>query len=331
MNQKSNKSTKTKRVNEDADVIAFINDGKTQTKLKNSKTDSQTEINSRFSILFRQFFSCIFSALTCSCCLRNSEFKNNCCIYRGNSLNTSNDCNHKHLDHDLDNDSLYNYDDYEEDEDDDDDDDDDDYNYDKADNISHSNHDNCKKRMNFKSGNDHRNVFSFKCFKNKKFISYKNRDAYDEEDEDEDESVSNDKNSIEESIEKKKSIKLNSRNSSSAKRNSSKKIHGKNKHKIQDDELDYIEPPPVTCIRVLRPSNDLTPVRFDSHYNIIQTLNIGSISGSSDTITCIPDVQKEQQVDETDGVFDENDEQNDNDENYCIDYPISINKNTTDF
>jgi hypothetical protein len=32
-------------------------------------------------------------------------------------------------------------------------------------------------------------------------------------------------------------------------------------------------PPPVTCIRVLRPSNDLTPVKFDSHYNIIQTLN----------------------------------------------------------
>jgi hypothetical protein len=45
------------------------------------------------------------------------------------------------------------------------------------------------------------------------------------------------------------------------------------------DDNDLIEPPPVTCIRVLRPSNDLTPVRFDSHYNIIQAISIGSISG----------------------------------------------------
>ena len=40
---------------------------------------------------------------------------------------------------------------------------------------------------------------------------------------------------------------------------------------IQSDSIQF--PPPVSCIRVLRPSNDLTPVRFDSHYNIIQALN----------------------------------------------------------
>lgn len=44
---------------------------------------------------------------------------------------------------------------------------------------------------------------------------------------------------------------------------------------------EYVERPPVTCIRVLRPSNDLTPVRFDSHYNIIQAVTNGSISGPS--------------------------------------------------
>ncbi len=42
----------------------------------------------------------------------------------------------------------------------------------------------------------------------------------------------------------------------------------------QSDILNDIQStPPVSCIRVLRPSNDLTPVRFDSHYNIIQALN----------------------------------------------------------
>lgn len=45
---------------------------------------------------------------------------------------------------------------------------------------------------------------------------------------------------------------------------------------------EYVERPPVTCIRVLRPSNDLTPVRFDSHYNIIQAVSNGSFSGPSD-------------------------------------------------
>ncbi len=39
-----------------------------------------------------------------------------------------------------------------------------------------------------------------------------------------------------------------------------------------DDNLNS-DQPPITCIRVLRPSNDLTPVRFDSHYNIIQAEN----------------------------------------------------------
>ncbi len=39
------------------------------------------------------------------------------------------------------------------------------------------------------------------------------------------------------------------------------------------------QPPPVTCIRVLRPSNDLTPVKFDSHYNIIQSASLGSLGG----------------------------------------------------
>lgn len=47
------------------------------------------------------------------------------------------------------------------------------------------------------------------------------------------------------------------------------------------DGEEFIERPPVTCIRVLRPSNDLTPVRFDSHYNIIQAVSSGSLSGPS--------------------------------------------------
>ena len=40
-----------------------------------------------------------------------------------------------------------------------------------------------------------------------------------------------------------------------------------------DDYDYYTEPQPVTCIRVLRPSNDLSAVRFDSHYNIIDIKN----------------------------------------------------------
>lgn len=50
----------------------------------------------------------------------------------------------------------------------------------------------------------------------------------------------------------------------------------------QDDRSDLesycANHPPITCIRVLRPSNDLTPIRFDSHYNIIQTESIENIS-----------------------------------------------------
>jgi hypothetical protein len=51
---------------------------------------------------------------------------------------------------------------------------------------------------------------------------------------------------------------------------------GKSKKTVNQDEYDdeyYMEPPPVTCIRVLRPSNDLSAVRFDSHYNIIDIKN----------------------------------------------------------
>jgi len=44
-------------------------------------------------------------------------------------------------------------------------------------------------------------------------------------------------------------------------------------HCKKNDDDDYLDPPPVRYIRVLRPSNDLTPVQFDSHYNIIQALN----------------------------------------------------------
>jgi len=58
----------------------------------------------------------------------------------------------------------------------------------------------------------------------------------------------------------------------------------KNSAKLAKDESleneEFAEPPPITCIRVLRPSNDLTPVRFDSHYNIIQTLNANLLNCS---------------------------------------------------
>ena len=81
-------------------------------------------------------------------------------------------------------------------------------------------------------------------------------------------------------------------------KNKNLSIHDSNSFSRKDDELidgDFAFPPPVTCIRVLRPSNDLTPVRFDSHYNIIQALSTGSLSNSSelsqtndDTITKQP-------------------------------------------
>lgn len=47
------------------------------------------------------------------------------------------------------------------------------------------------------------------------------------------------------------------------------------KTKREDDDI-LTEEPAVTCIRVLRPSNDLTPVKFDSQYNIIQAYNTES-------------------------------------------------------
>jgi hypothetical protein len=46
---------------------------------------------------------------------------------------------------------------------------------------------------------------------------------------------------------------------------------------------EYMDNPPIKCIRVLRPSNDLTSVRFDSHFNIIQAVNNGSQIDLSDT------------------------------------------------
>ena len=61
--------------------------------------------------------------------------------------------------------------------------------------------------------------------------------------------------------------KLSARSASKA---SKKKVN------MKHSDSDILDPPPITCIRVLRPSNDLTPVRFDSHYNIIQALNSGN-------------------------------------------------------
>ena len=59
-------------------------------------------------------------------------------------------------------------------------------------------------------------------------------------------------------------------NAKSASKSSKKKVN------MKHSDSDILDPPPITCIRVLRPSNDLTPVRFDSHYNIIQALNNGN-------------------------------------------------------
>lgn len=74
----------------------------------------------------------------------------------------------------------------------------------------------------------------------------------------------------------------NSENYETAAINSSALVPVKPKKSNLNSVLEeYVERPPVTCIRVLRPSNDLTPVRFDSHYNIIQAVSSGSFSGAS--------------------------------------------------
>ena len=57
----------------------------------------------------------------------------------------------------------------------------------------------------------------------------------------------------------------------------SNKNHFDYSNDIERSEHDLIGQP-IKCIRVLRPSNDLTPVRFDSHYNIIQTYNTDNTS-----------------------------------------------------
>lgn len=54
-------------------------------------------------------------------------------------------------------------------------------------------------------------------------------------------------------------------------RSTMRKEQAARKEGEEDDIL--TEEPAVTCIRVLRPSNDLTPVKFDSQYNIIQAYN----------------------------------------------------------
>ena len=55
-------------------------------------------------------------------------------------------------------------------------------------------------------------------------------------------------------------------------RHNQRNVNASNDNSKEDANSDYdiASNPPITCIRVLRPSNDLTPVRFDSHYNIIQ-------------------------------------------------------------
>lgn len=74
------------------------------------------------------------------------------------------------------------------------------------------------------------------------------------------------------------------------KKNVSKGVETSGGSAAADDNRDSLDrPPPVTCIRVLRPSNDLTPVRFDSHYNIIQAIQAGSLSGpSGNELTDVP-------------------------------------------
>jgi hypothetical protein len=74
---------------------------------------------------------------------------------------------------------------------------------------------------------------------------------------------------------KRRNINSNNNNNNN---NNNSNIYYKNsleskKSSIITNNSETGSPPPITCIRVLRPSNDLTPVRFDSHYNIIQTQN----------------------------------------------------------
>jgi len=75
---------------------------------------------------------------------------------------------------------------------------------------------------------------------------------------------------------------LNSNRNTNSLKGRLRRISAKSKcsKKTHDNEEDDIlaEEPPVTCIRVLRPSNDLTPVKFDSQYNIIQAYNSDSTS-----------------------------------------------------
>ena len=63
----------------------------------------------------------------------------------------------------------------------------------------------------------------------------------------------------------------NQHNSSNKEENNKKNFNAEIQSDLNTDTIQF--PPPVSCIRVLRPSNDLTPVRFDSHYNIIQALS----------------------------------------------------------
>jgi hypothetical protein len=52
-----------------------------------------------------------------------------------------------------------------------------------------------------------------------------------------------------------------------------------------NSQEDYMDNPPIKYIRVLRPSNDLSSVRFDSHFNIIQAVNDGSLEIDQDMAT----------------------------------------------
>lgn len=76
-----------------------------------------------------------------------------------------------------------------------------------------------------------------------------------------------------------------------------------NQHNNNKSNFDYINDTersegnligqPIKCIRVLRPSNDLTPVRFDSHYNIIQ-----AYSADNTSLICSNEVQINDTVNE---------------------------------
>lgn len=110
------------------------------------------------------------------------------------------------------------------------------------------------------------------------------------------------------------------RNNNKSKKNDHK-AHDINAANSKDDKLqsdnqsdlnaDIQFPPPVSCIRVLRPSNDLTPVRFDSHYNIIQALN-------SDQLNSNPMITVDTATDTSAQPVNEQDENN-----FDYDYHIS--------